>query len=261
MAKWRLRLFWAALLALVTAWGVHTYLGSLQETEPVLVATREIPARTLVTADMVKTIQVGRKDRDQLAANAFHAAADVTGRYARRAFEAGEVLRNRPGDFTAPGEVRAGASGTDGALADFLPAGSRGETLKLDAQAMLGKHLKAGDRVDVIFTSKSDSTGGVYASLVVQQVLVLDIERKTDGSADDSVLVTVAVTPEQAVELALAKRTGSVDLALNPPDSAGAVNLRVISPLQFTGQTDAPPGKVETRSKETPAPGTAKSGQ
>lgn len=252
VARWRLRLFWAAVLGLITAWGVTAYLNSLQETEPVIIARQAIPARVEIRPDMVTVIQVNRADRKRLADHAFQSIDDVVGRYTRKPIEAGEVLRDRPGDFTTPGEMQANPRTGEGALADFIAPNTRAMTLKLDRQAVLGQHLLPGNRVDVIFTSKSDSTGGVYSSLILQLVQVLDIEYPAEDASDEDALVTLLVTAEQAVDLALAKRTGSVDLALSPPDPGAPVPARTTSPLKFAGQTPIPPGKAEAPKPTTP---------
>lgn len=244
IGKWRLRLFWATLVAIFTAFGVKAYLGSLQATEPVVLAAREIPARTRITADMLTVVQVNRTDKKRLADNAFPSIDEAVGRSARRRIEVGEVLRNRPADITEPGVVREGAQPGEGALADFLPPNTRAIGLKVDQQAVLGSHIRPGDKVDLVFTSKSDSTGGVYASLLMQQVQVLDIERAPEDQPDKEVIVTLLLTVEQAVDVALAKRTGVVDLVLNPPDPGAPVPHQVISPLKFTGQPDAGPVKA-----------------
>lgn len=248
MTKWRLRVFWAILLAFGTVWAVKSYLGSLEETVPVVLTTREIPARTEITAEMIKVVQVNRTDRDRLAPDAFSSAEEVLGRYTRQPVAAGEILRNRPGEL-AEHEVRPAVYPGEGALADFLPPGTRAVTVKVDQQGVLGQHVQRGDRVDLVFTSKSDGTGGVYASLIVQQVTVLHIEQ--DPAMPDEVLVTLLVTAEQAVQISLAKRTGDIDLVLNPPDPGDPVNLRAISPLLFTGQTAAAP--VSASQKKEPA--------
>lgn len=238
MAKWRLRVFWAVLLALGTIWAVKSYLGSLEETAPVVLTTREIPARTEITAEMIKVVQVNRTDRERLAPDGFSSAEEVLGRYTRQAVAAGEILRNRPGELTEQ-EVRPALYGGEGALADFLPPGTRAVTVKMDQEGVLGQHVQPGDRVDLVFTSKTDGTGGVYASLIVQQVMVLHIER--DPEMPDEVLVTLLVTTEQAVQVSLAKRTGDIDLVLNPPDPGDPVQLRAVSPLLFTGQAGSAP--------------------
>ena len=244
IGKWRLRLFWAALAAIITTFGVKGYLDSLLETEPVILAAKEIPARAQITADMLTVVQVHRTDKQRLADNAFSAVDEVVGRNSRRRIEAGEVLRNRPSDFTEPWAVHQGAKPGDGALADFLPPNTRAVGLKVDQQAVLGSHIRPGDKVDLVFTSKSDSTGGVYASMLMQQVQVLDIERAPEDQPDKEVIVTLLLTVDQAVDVALAKRTGVVDLVLNPPDPGAPVPQRVTSPLKFTGQPDARPVKA-----------------
>ena len=60
---------------------------------------------------------------------------------------------------------------------------------------------------------------------LLQNVLVLAVGGRTAGAEDregmgfgSSDLVTVSVTPEQAQLLALARRTGRLDLALRAPD-------------------------------------------
>lgn len=241
VARWRLRLVWAALLAITTAWGIKVYLGSLAETEPVVVAAKAISARSQITADMLKVVPVGKRDRQHLAADAYRTTAEVVGQYARRRIEVGEVLRDRPTDFAKPGSVNPGFTPGVGALADFLPPGTRAASVKVDQQAVLGSHVRPGDRVDLVFTSKSDSTGGIYSSLLMQQVLVLDIQRTPSDDPDKDVLVTVLVTVDQAVDLNLAKRAGVVDLVLNPLDPGDPVAQRLASPLKFTGQPDPGP--------------------
>jgi pilus assembly protein CpaB len=245
VAKWRLRLFWAALLAMVTAWGVTSYLSALRETEPVVVALQEIPARAEITPDMVTVIEINRTDRGRLAKDAFQTLDEVVGRYARKPIEEGAVLRDRPGELTNPGEMAASARVGEGALADIIPRDARAMTLKLDKEAVLGQHIQPGNRVDVIFTSKSDSTGGVYSSLVLQLVQVLEIEYPAEDASHEDALVTLLVTAEQAVDLALAKRTGSVDLALSPPDASGPIPVRTTSPLKFAQQSPIPPGQAD----------------
>lgn len=260
VGKWRMRLFWAALLAIATALGVRSYLRSLQATEPIVTAAREIPARTQITADMLTIVQVSREDRQRLANDAFQSIDEVVGRNARRRIEAGEILHKRPADFTEPGTIQPGGQPGEGALAAFIPSNARAVTLKLDPQAVLGQQVRPGDRVDVIFTSKSDSTGGVYSSLILQQVQVINIEKPSADEPDKEVLVTLLVTPEQAVDVALAKRTGSVDLALNPPDSGAPVSPRTTSPLQFIGQGALPPGKAQPVQAPPSPPEAAKPG-
>lgn len=252
VARWRMRLFWALILAIATAWGIKAYLGSLQETEPVVVAAKDIPARATITPDMLKVIEVSSIDRSQLAPDAFQSTAELVGRNARRAIAAGEVLRNRPSDLTEPGEISPGTRTGEGALADFLPPDARAMTIKADQEAVLGSHLRAGDRVDLVFTSKTDSTGGVYSSLLLQQVQVLDIQRPPEGEPDQNLLVTLLVTVEQAVDLALAKRTGSIDLVLNPPDPGSPIGPTVTSPLKFIGSATVMPAAAQPPEPEKP---------
>jgi len=238
MAKWRLRVFWALALAIMTFAAAKSYLGSLEETAPLIITTGEIPARAQITEDMVKVIEVKQSDRERIAPDGFSSLDEVLGLYARQAIPGGEILHNRRSDLTDR-EIRPANYPGEGALAEFLPSGTRAVTVKLDQEGVLGRHTQTGDQVDVVFTSKDDGTGGVYASLVVQQVVVLHVEHNPE--MPDEVLATLLVTPEQAVQIALAKRTGDLDLVLAPPDAGEPIEVHAVSPLVFTGQTEASP--------------------
>lgn len=259
MARWRLRLVWAVILALCTVWGVSAYLSSLRDTEPVLVAAREIPARAEITADMLTVVHVSRKDRAQLARDAFGSKDEVVGQYARRRIEAGEVLRNYPADITDSSNRFVSVSG-EMPLTHTLPPDTRAFTVKVDRQAVMGNHVRVGDRVDIIFVSKADATGGIYSSLLIQRVIVLDVQRPPADSHQDDVLVTFLVTPEQAVDLALANRTGTLDLSLHPPDPGELIGPRTTSPLQFINGVQPAPAKPGVPQSEQQA-STGSSGQ
>lgn len=256
MVKWRLRVVWALLLAVGTIWAVKTYLTSLEETASVVLTRGAIPARAQITAEMVKVVTVKESDLSKLAADAFSSPDQVVGRYARRSIPAGEILRERLSDLSTE-EIRPASFSGEGALAEFLPPGSRAITVKMDQEGVLGEHVQRGDRVDLVFTSKSDSTGGVYASLVVQQVTVLSIDHNPD--APDEVLVTLLVSAEQAVQVSLAKRTGDLDMVLNPPDAGDPVQVRAISPLLFTAQAEAAPLPAQNEGSQKPGSTTTKS--
>lgn len=238
MGRWRLRLFWALVLGAVAALGTNAYLQSLHETAPVVIAAGDIPARAEITADLLKVVEVSRSARDALAAGGFDTPAAVIGRYARQPIAKGSILRDDPAWLTAPGEVQSGPAG-QGAMADFLPGGTRAVSVLVDRQAVVGRHIQTGNLVDIIFTSTTEATGGVYAGLVLQQIEVLDITAGGDG--DSRLLVTLLLTPAQAVELTLAKRTGSIDLALVAADPGEPISLPPLSPLRFAAQTEVSP--------------------
>lgn len=180
---------------------------------------------------MIKVVHVRLVDRNELFPDGFWEKESLVGRYARRRIEPGEVLRNRPGDFTT--DAGFVGSGAEMPLAETLPLDARALTISVDLQAVLDHHVRSGDLVDLIFTSKSDSTGGVYASSLIRQVYVLDIRHPIANEIDTDVLVTLLVTPEQAVYVALAKRTGTIDLALSPPERNETAAPVTASPLDF----------------------------
>lgn len=231
----RLRLVVAAVLAAGAGVGSYLFLSNLQERVTVVVAARDIPPRTVVTADMLVQEAVSARDAAVLAPAAFARPDQVVGAVARAFIPRGQVLQMDGrdlvfGDALKVAKDRAGQVN----LSYFVPGSMRAEAVAVDTQGAVGFKVKEGDRVDVIFTSRADNTGGVYSAAVLQNVQVLSVETITDETTGARAKnVVLLVTPAEAVDLALAKRLGFIDLVLNPLD-AQPVPLSPSSPLKFT---------------------------
>jgi Flp pilus assembly protein CpaB len=90
--------------------------------------------------------------------------------------------------------------------------------------------LQAGDWVQVLVTVVDKARNEVHANQVLQRVQVVEVGRDTSlvgptvGVSDSSApsrgaitSLTLALTPDQAVQLAEARRTGELDVLLLPP--------------------------------------------
>lgn len=185
----------------------YSFLGSLQERVPVVVAARDLPEFTRIEADLVRTILV-----------------HPSGVHPASARRKEDVIGLRVGSFTLAGEpvlteklIAGGDHGVAGRLgpaerALFLPVGlSRG----------LGGAVEARDRVDVILVGDESKLGYVQVSTILRNALVLEVLGETGrpwsrDSRDEMLGVLLAVTPEQAEALSLAMESGQVYLAANP---------------------------------------------
>lgn len=233
MVGWRLRLFWALLLGTVAAVAMYMYLKSVDPTVGVVVAKVTIPARTAIAAEMLTEKTVSRRDLAALVPNPVSRVDQVVGAVAVREIPAGQPLTDAP-EFLRRGEAPTPPEGVH--LSDFLPDGSRAVTLALDEAGVVGGSINENDRVDVVFTSRDNATGGVYSATLVQGATVLKISKPASGQSLQY-QVTLLVTPQQAMALALGKHQGFIDLSLSPPN-ATPLDLPAFSPLQIVPPTD-----------------------
>ena len=111
------------------------------------------------------------------------------------------------------------------ALSTRVPAGMRAMSVAPTGQHGFGRHLRPGDRVDVLLTKvATGSEAKVVTVPLLQNILVLAVgpsleadEANADGIHADS--VTLLLTVDQAGLLAQAKRGGQLSLPLrNPSD-------------------------------------------
>ncbi|MBP2639424.1 MAG: Flp pilus assembly protein CpaB [Firmicutes bacterium] len=209
----------AVVLSLVTAGLVFSYLKSqsadtAKKGEPVVVATVDIPGRTVITKEMVKVVMV---PTDLVQPGAANDLSKVVGVMSRVPVNLGDQITDRR--LAIEGKV----SGFVGAI----PSDKRAFTIAANDISGVAGFLKAGDYVDVVVTlaGKGDSEEGV-SKMLFQNVLVLAYNRNDNmestgtkdksGAAEKMSSVTLAVSPREATVLALASESGKVSLALRP---------------------------------------------
>jgi pilus assembly protein CpaB len=148
----------------------------------------------------------------------------------------------RKGDFVTAEDL------WDNPLNLDVPAGMRAIGVRVNLADIAGGFASLpGSKVDIISTIRRPSDEDSNASILLQNVLVLAadaVKDRTEGStALPATVVTVAVTPEDALRVALAKDLGPLTLMLRRPgDTAKAENEKVsVAKLLHKNS-----GKVET---------------
>lgn len=246
----------ALALGFVTSFGVWFYVerstaeARVVHMVPVVVAAQDIPARTLLTADMVKVSEVPQDAR--------HVSALVDSGLA-----VGKVTK---GAVTKDEQVLTSklfAERNETGLAFLVPPGRRAVSVAVSEVVGSGGLIVPADHVDVVVVYKDnlvnkDGTPAAnnnekvwFSSLVLQDIEVLAVAQTVVGddmsaanakspldvgafasssasSKSDAVrridpapqpnakTATLSVTPEQAVKLALAESLGTLRLALRP---------------------------------------------
>lgn len=159
-----------------------------------------------------------------------------------RAMEKGEAILAVK--VTEPGE--------DAGITSRLAPGMRAFAIKVDVTSGVSGFLRPGDRIDVYWTGRIETTdrgqpSGEITKLIEPAVDLIAVDQSANGElsgANIARTVTVAVSPEQVASLALAQSTGRLSLSL-----VGAQDNTVASAVQvdqrsLLGLVDAPVAAV-----------------
>lgn len=215
----------------IGAGGIAAYLASGSEpkqapvaapviqmkTTDVLVAKSDIALGQTVTANDLQWQEwpaatasasfIRRSDRAD-------ALKQMTGSIARSPLLAGEPIR----------ETKLVRSNGSGFMAAILPAGMRAISTEISPETGAGGFILPNDRVDVLLSRRQknpDANGGhdtATSNIILSDIRVLAIDQTIEEKNGQKVVVgktaTLELKPKQAEELARARQSGTLSLAL-----------------------------------------------
>lgn len=215
----------AAVLALGTGLLMYNYLtsvGRVAATVPmrsVVVATRDIPARTIIAADMVA---VTERQTDSVDPDAAPNATAVVGQIALISIPSGGLFSS-----SKIGQLQLGG------LTVRIPRGERAMSIAIDHVKGVSNLIQAGDHVDVIAVTQAHAPEVPRVAAILRNKLVLAMGTSfevpiaaaspaADGAANPNGQVaidtaTLAVTPDEAKTLVLADLNATLRLDLRSP--------------------------------------------
>lgn len=229
--------------------------GSSDPTVEVMVAANDLQVGTRVEQSDVKIIRIPAAD---LPPGAPRRKADVIGH--------GVILPISKGEFILPNRLAAENAGAG--LPSLIPPGMRAVSVRVNDVASVSGFVTPGTRVDVLVTASAVGSGEPQTTTVLQNVQVLasghTLERSSTGEAQNTAVVTLLVTPEDAQRLTLATNEGKLQLALRNPvdtkqDDVLAANARTL----FKGSAPPPavrPASHHVSPPKTPPPQTSTPG-
>ena len=243
----RIPLIIGLVLALGTGALLLTYLSSVRQTvaavptKPVLVATHDIPARAVVTAD---AFTVQQRNASEVDSDAISDPKALTGKYTLVSIPAGSIATASKIGLTSAATLPA-----------KLPVGMRAVSISIDNVKGVAGLITPGDRVDVIAVPPrtGNETPRGYAILRGALVLAMGADLATTtatpspGSSPSLSTVTLALTPKQVDLLAGADLNTVLRLALrNPkePIRAFPAESLKLSPLASAPSNSAPAATV-----------------
>jgi pilus assembly protein CpaB len=205
------------------------------QTVDVLVVQQPVPAGT-AAAELAGLVGVEQVPAKAAVEGRVTDLEELAGQVATVDLQPGEqLLATRfagPGDLQAPGTVA-------------VPAGASEISVLLEPQRAVGGRLAAGDTVGVLISLDPPSTHVVLHRVLVTQVQgapapaegTEDVETASAGSAapSASLMVTLAVTAEQAEGVVFGAEHGTLWLSLEP-EGADVDGTEIVTPDNVYGK-------------------------
>lgn len=197
----------------------------------IVVAQKDIAPREIVRENMLKLKEV---PANTVPAGAVHRTTDIIGRPAKVGIVEGEVVTGQ----------KLYASAQDAGLSGRIPPDCRAVTVGISEVTGVAGFAKPGDYVDVMLVSSNVEPHKVVSEMVLQNVLLLAINKSTDNpppaqsqnknanqgqqknqaanqnnnvrAVGNPATATLALTPEDSLKLAAKAQLGQIYLALRP---------------------------------------------
>ncbi len=215
-----------------------------------IVAANDLQVGAKVEDRDIKIIKVSLSD---LPAGAPRKKADVVGH--------GVILPITKGDFILPTKLAGENAGAG--LPSLIPPGMRAVSVRVNEVVSVAGFVTPGTRVDVLLTGTPGAGGEQQTTTVLQNVAVLasghTLERTSTGEAQNTAVITLLVSPEDAQKLTLASTEGHIQLALRNPldtrqDEVVAANARGLFKGFAPAPTPQPVHRAVPKKIEAPAP-------
>ncbi|HEV2399231.1 MAG TPA: Flp pilus assembly protein CpaB [Candidatus Sulfotelmatobacter sp.] len=212
----RTRLMMIGALALAAGFLASVYVyknlqaksGTPRDTAEVMVAANDLQVGAKVEERDIKVIKI---PSDDLPFGAPRKKADVVGR--------GVIIPISKGDFILPNSLAGENAGAG--LPALIPPGMRAVSVRVNEVVSVAGFVTPGTRVDVLLTGTPGASGEQQTTTVLQNVAVLAsgnrLERTSTGEAQNTAVITLLVTPDDAQRLTLASSEGHIQLALRNP--------------------------------------------
>jgi pilus assembly protein CpaB len=207
----------AVLLAGVATAAVYMYVRGVQsdvqtdaEMVQVVVAKEDIPAGARLDELIGQGMFTTRGyPRDLVVEGAVVSLEDLQGAQTSSPILAGEQIS--VARLRGEAEVGGGILG--------IPPGMKAVSIPLDGPRAVGAAVQQGDRVTVYVTAPLPS--GNTTLTLVPDVQLLRVVSGGTGQTGGAVVVTLALTPEDAQKVVFAMESGKVWLGLLPPNEEG----------------------------------------
>src|SRR5579862_797732 len=176
--------------------------------EDVLVATNDLQVGTKIEEKDIKYVHYPSGD---LPSGVFHRKDRLLGR--------GVVVPISRGELILTNKLAAENAGYG--LPSLIPPGMRAVAVRVNDTTGIAGFVLPGTRVDVLLTGNPDGANQQETTTVLENVAVLaagqKLERNAAGEPQNTPVITLLVSPDDAQKLTLAANQGKIQLALRNP--------------------------------------------
>jgi pilus assembly protein CpaB len=174
-----------------------------------------------------RDVRVARFPAVGLPAGVFTRQSQVLGR--------GVIIPISKGEFILPTKLAPENAGAG--LPALIPPGMRAVSVRVNEVVSVAGFVGPGTRVDVLLTGTPGGTSDPETTTVLQNVAVIasghTLERNANGEAQNTPVITLLTSPEDAERLTLASSEGKIQLILRNPldtqqDAVDAANARAL---------------------------------
>lgn len=194
------------------------------ERVPVVVASRDIPASTVIEEQYLTTRLL---EKSWMTENQFSEPTDVIGKIAESDIYPNEIIVAQR--LSIPGE---GAT-----LAALIPEDKRAVTIRVNDVIGVAGFLLPGNKVDVLNTIQYGKTSA-NTTTILKDIRVLAVDQTAKTQENKPIIVravTLEVSPKEAEKLLSAKSKGDIQLVLrNPHAVEEKVVRRYVPPPSVT---------------------------
>lgn len=205
-------------MAIITAFAVYYFASSVAggtnnvPNVTAVVAKVDIPANTVITAEMVQTVTI---PSNTFLTTMIGTPQEVVGKVCPYPIGAREYLYNTK--LVALGEK------TDTGLSYSLENGMRAITISVNDINGVGFFIKEGDFIDIMVNGMS-SAGKPTTDLVFEKVKVIKVGSMGTPAGSNYTTLTLSVSPADAAKIVFAYTNSTLTLALRPTGDEKIVN-------------------------------------
>lgn len=161
----------------------------------------------------------------------------------------GVIIPITKGEFILPTKLAAENAGSG--LPSLIPPGMRAVSVRVNDVVAVAGFVTPGTRVDVLLTGAPSTAGAdEVTTTVLQNIAVLasghTLERTATGEAQNTAVITLLVSPDDAQRLTLASQQGKIQLALRNPLDVKAEDFPASSSRALYKGMPPPPAPVVT---------------
>jgi pilus assembly protein CpaB len=212
----------------------------------VVVAVKDIPERSVLQGDMLKTVQM---PTELIQPDAIMELKSAVGKTTK--------IKIIQGDSVTEKKLFADA-GMEGFIGS-IPYDKRAISISITDTTGISGFAKPGDYVDVMLITDKTHKNAISGEMILQSILLLAINKSSDLADDKKEAkkeqmstATLAVSPEDAVQLAVAQSQGTIYLVLRPFKPKDSFILQTEVLAHQYGQATAEP--APDRPAQAPLP-------